>query len=84
MRHFNQTNFHYMKKNNFFNIIIIVAGVFFTTSCKKDFLKETLTTARTTDFYKTDAGILQLSVGTAYQVFNVPLNGEWNYGQLRN
>ncbi len=68
-----------MKKNNFFNIIIIVAVVFFTTSCKKDFLTETLTTARTTDFYKTDAGILQLSVGTAYQVFNVPFNGEWNY-----
>ena len=37
------------------------------------------------DFYKTDAGILQLAVGTYYQVFNVPENGEWyfaaaNYG----
>jgi hypothetical protein len=69
-----------MKKKNLINIIIIiVAALFFTTSCKKDFLNETLTTARTTDFYKTDAGILQLSVGTAYQVFNVPFNGEWNY-----
>ncbi|RYZ48780.1 MAG: RagB/SusD family nutrient uptake outer membrane protein, partial [Sphingobacteriales bacterium] len=38
-----------------------------------------LTTARTTEFFKTDAGIQQLAVGTAYQVFNVPFNGEWNY-----
>ncbi len=39
----------------------------------------------TTDFYKTDDGILQLAVGTYYQTFNVPPNGEWyfsaaNYG----
>ena len=58
---------------------MIAAAAFLITSCKKDFLKETLTTARNTDFYKTDAGILQLSVGTQYQVFNVPFNGEWNY-----
>jgi len=68
-----------MKRNNFFNIITIVAAACLITSCKKDFLKENLTTARTTDFYKTDAGILQLSVGTQYQVFNAPFNGEWNY-----
>ena len=68
-----------MKKNKFLSIIIIGAAAFLITSCKKDFLKETLTTARTTDFYKTDAGILQLSVGTAYQTFNAPFNGEWNY-----
>ncbi len=69
-----------MKRNKFFNIIIIIAAAAFSmTSCKKSFLDETLTTARTTDFYKTDAGILQLSVGTQYQVFNVPFNGEWNY-----
>ena len=68
-----------MGKNKFFNIIIIAAAAFLITSCKKNFLDETLTTARTTDFYKTDAGILQLSVGTQYQVFNVPFNGEWNY-----
>ncbi|HTE09536.1 MAG TPA: RagB/SusD family nutrient uptake outer membrane protein, partial [Chitinophagaceae bacterium] len=45
----------------------------------KNFLDETLTTARTTDFYKTDAGILQLATGAYYQVFNSPFNGEWNY-----
>ncbi|MEO5999669.1 MAG: RagB/SusD family nutrient uptake outer membrane protein [Chitinophagaceae bacterium] len=68
-----------MKKNNFFNGLMITAAVFFTSSCNKDFLNETLTTARTTDFYKTDAGIQQLAVGTYYQVINAPFNGEWNY-----
>ena len=68
-----------MKKNKFFYSTIIIAAVFFTASCKKDFLDEDLTTARTTEFYKTDPGIQQLAVGTAYQVFNVPFNGEWNY-----
>ncbi|MFL5742918.1 MAG: RagB/SusD family nutrient uptake outer membrane protein [Flavisolibacter sp.] len=42
-------------------------------------MNETLKTARSTEFYKTDAGILQLAVGTYYQVFNVPENGEWYY-----
>ena len=68
-----------MNKNNFLNTLIIILAVFFASSCKKDFLTETLTTARSTEFYKTDAGIQQLSVGTYYQVFNVPFNGEWNY-----
>ena len=68
-----------MNKNNFLTTLMIVSVVFFTASCKKDFLTETLTTARSTEFYKTDAGIQQLAVGTYYQVFNVPLNGEWIY-----
>ena len=68
-----------MNKNTFFNTLMIAAAVMFASSCKKDFLTETLTTARSTEFYKTDAGIQQLAVGTYYQVFNVPFNGEWNY-----
>jgi hypothetical protein len=68
-----------MSKNNHFYKIIIIATVFFTSSCNKDFLNESLTTARTTDSYKTDAGIQQLAVGTYYQVINSPFNGEWNY-----
>jgi starch-binding outer membrane protein, SusD/RagB family len=68
-----------MKKNNFLTKLIIAVVVIFTASCKKDFLTETLTTARSTDFYKTDAGIQQLAVGTYYQVLDVPFNGEWNY-----
>src|SRR6185437_3622634 len=66
-------------------LAIIAAVLFITSSCKKSFLNENLTTAATTDFYKTDAGILQLAVGTYYQVFSAPENGEWyfsaaNYG----
>ena len=68
-----------MKRNNFLIRITIIAAVFFSASCKKDFLDETYTTGRTTEFFKTDAGILQLATGTYYQVFNVPLNGEWIY-----
>ena len=68
-----------MKKNNLFYKIIIIAALVFASSCNKNFLDETLTTARTTDFYKTDAGILQLATGAYYQVFNSPFNGEWNY-----
>ncbi len=58
---------------------MIFAAIIVTLSCNKKFLDETLTTARTTDFYKTDVGIQQLAVGTYYQVINAPFNGEWNY-----
>jgi hypothetical protein len=79
MRHFKQTNLLYMKKNHFYHIILIAAVGSLNPACNKDFLDEELTTARTTDFFKTDAGIQQLAVGTAYQVLNAPFNGEWNY-----
>jgi hypothetical protein len=67
------------KHNNFFKLLIFTAVLFGGSSCKKSFLDENLTTARNNDFYKTDAGILQLAVGTYYQVFAVPPNGEWYY-----
>lgn len=63
----------------FFKLFIFSAVLVSGSSCKKSFLDETLTTARGNDFYKTDAGILQLAVGTYYQVFAVPPNGEWYY-----
>src|SRR6478609_2253378 len=75
-----------MNSYNKLNKLIIVAAMLFViASCKKNFLDETLTTANNTEFYKTDAGILQLAVGTYYQTFNIPENGEWyfsaaNYG----
>jgi len=68
-----------MKKYIFLIKLMIVAVVIFTSSCSKSFLDETLTTARSTDFFKTDAGIQQLAVGTYYQVLASPFNGEWNY-----
>ena len=63
----------------FFKLFFFTAVLVGGWSCKKSFLDETLTTARGNDFYKTDAGILQLAVGTYYQVFAVPPNGEWYY-----
>jgi hypothetical protein len=69
-----------MNKYNIFKKLIIFAGVLLIIpSCKKDFLKEELTTAQGNEFYKTDAGIQQLAVGSYYQVFEVPTNGEWYY-----
>src|ERR1700755_1087435 len=63
----------------FFKLLLVVAALSGGVSCKKSFLDENLKTARNTDFYKTDAGIQQLAVGTYYQVFAVPPNGEWYY-----
>jgi hypothetical protein len=69
-----------MKKFNYLlQIVVLTVGILFSQSCKKDFLKEELKTARGNDFFKTDAGILQLATGTYYQSFSVPVNGEWFY-----
>jgi starch-binding outer membrane protein, SusD/RagB family len=67
------------KYNNFKKLIIFAGVLLIIPSCKKDFLDEELTTAVGNEFYKTDAGIQQLAVGTYYQVFEVPTNGEWYY-----
>jgi hypothetical protein len=67
------------KYHHYIKLTIVAATLFASQSCKKNFLDETLKTARSTDFFKTDAGIQQLAVGTYYQVFNVPFNGEWIY-----
>lgn len=67
------------KYNKYIKLSIVAVAIFASQSCKKNFLDETLKTARSTDFFKTDAGIQQLAVGTYYQVFNVPFNGEWIY-----
>jgi len=69
-----------MKKFNYLlQIVVLTVGILFSQSCKKDFLKEELKTARGNDFFKTDAGILQLATGAYYQSFSVPVNGEWYY-----
>jgi hypothetical protein len=69
-----------MKKINYLlQIVVLTVGILFSQSCKKDFLKEELKTARGNEFFKTDAGILQLAAGAYYQSFSVPINGEWFY-----
>ncbi len=68
-----------MQRNHFCIKSILVAAFVFIAGCKKSFLNETLTTARGTSFFTTDAGIQQLAVGTYYQVLASPFNGEWIY-----
>ncbi|MEO6313674.1 MAG: RagB/SusD family nutrient uptake outer membrane protein [Chitinophagaceae bacterium] len=71
-----------MKNNKFFISIVISTILMMTGSCKKTFLDENLTTARSLEFYKTDAGILSLANGTYYQVFNTPFNGEFAFSNM--
>jgi starch-binding outer membrane protein, SusD/RagB family len=71
-----------MKKNKFFIIIGISAVVMTVASCKKTFLDENLTTARSLEFYKTDAGILSLVTGTYHHVFCTPFNGEFAFSNM--
>jgi len=49
-------------------------------SCSKNFLDETLETARDFSYYDTEAGIQQLSVGAYYRVFASPFATEYQYG----
>jgi len=67
------------KYNNLSKILIVIFSLFITPSCKKTFLDETLKTSKGNEFFKTDAGIIQLAAGAYYQVFTGPTNGEWYF-----
>jgi hypothetical protein len=56
--------------------LMLVAALTLTSSCNKDFLDEELTTAYSKDYYKTEAGIQALAIGTYYQVFAAEFQGE--------
>lgn len=56
--------------------LLLVASLGLSSSCSQDFLEEELTTAYSSDYYKTEDGILALSIGTYYQVFNKDLDRE--------
>ncbi len=71
-----------MKFNKLFISITIIAVVMLTASCKKTFLDENLTTARSLEFYKTDAGIQSLVNGTYHHVFCQPFNGEFAFAYM--
>jgi len=71
-----------MKKNKFFITIAISAVIMTVVSCKKTFLDENLTTARSLEFYKTDAGIVSLVNGTYHHVFCQPFNGEFAFAYM--
>lgn len=55
-------------KKQYINLMLITA-LLLSTSCNKDFLDEELTTAYSQEYYKTEAGIQALAIGTYYQVF---------------
>lgn len=55
--------------NPYINLMLLVVLAFGSSSCNKDFLDEELTTAYSKDYYKTEAGIQALAIGTYYQVF---------------
>lgn len=68
-----------MKKILSINNKLVLAFMLFgisITSCKEDFLDEELTTQRSTDYFKTDEGILSLVNGTYYRVLAAPFGGE--------
>lgn len=70
-------------KSKFLNIgIAALLTVTVATSCKKEFLDEELKTQRNLDFYKTDAGIQQLTYGTYHQVFATQFNGEMAFANM--
>lgn len=56
--------------------LISLATLGLSSSCSQDFLDEELTTAYNKEYYKTEAGIQALSVGTYYQVFALDMNRE--------
>ena len=71
-----------MKRNIFFISIALIAFVMSVTSCKKTFLDENLTTARSLEFYSTDPGILSLVNGTYYHVFSTPFSTEHPFANM--
>jgi hypothetical protein len=70
-------------KSKFLNIsAVMMLMILVTASCKKSFLNEELRTTRDLNFYKTDAGILQLVQGTYHQVFATQFNGEMAFSNM--
>ena len=55
-------------KKQYINLMLVTV-LLLSSSCNKDFLDEELTTAYTQEYYKTEAGIQALAIGTYYQVF---------------
>lgn len=70
-------------KNKIINLslvgLLLMSGF---TSCKKTFLDENLETVRDLSFYKTDAGIQSLVMGTYHHVFSSQFNGEMAFSNM--
>jgi len=62
--------------NKIYIHLILAATLVLSSSCNDNFLEEDLTTAYNKDYYKTEAGIQALAVGTYYQTFAAELATE--------
>jgi hypothetical protein len=71
-----------MKHIKYFISTVIILFVMITSSCKKKFLDENLDTIRNLEFYKTDAGIVQLVNGSYHHTFCTPFNGEMAFSNM--
>ena len=56
--------------------LMLVASMALVSSCSESFLDENLDTAYSKDYYKTEAGIQALALGTYYQVFALEFGSE--------
>nr|WP_288834765.1 RagB/SusD family nutrient uptake outer membrane protein [uncultured Flavobacterium sp.] len=56
--------------------LIVLTTLGLNSSCNDNMLDENLTTAYSKEYYKTEAGIQALSVGTYYRVFAQEMNSE--------
>jgi hypothetical protein len=63
-------------KKPYINLLLLAVFALSSSSCNQDFLEEDLTTAYSKDYYKTDAGIQALAIGTYYQVLAAEFVGE--------
>ncbi len=73
-----------MKKiyQQYIKIGFCIVATFVSTSCNKDFLKEDLTTKRSSEYYNTEGGIQALVVGAYNQVLSVPFAGEMAFSTM--
>ena len=56
--------------------LMLVASMALVSSCSQSFLDENLDTAYSKEYFKTEAGIQDLAVGTYYKVFALEFGGE--------
>ncbi|PJJ10660.1 putative outer membrane starch-binding protein [Flavobacterium sp. 1] len=63
-------------KKPYINLLFLAVLALSSSSCNQDFLEEDLTTAYSKEYYKTDAGIQALAIGTYYQVLAAEFVGE--------
>ncbi|AOW10842.1 RagB/SusD family nutrient uptake outer membrane protein [Flavobacterium gilvum] len=63
-------------KKPYINLLLLAVMAIGSSSCNQNILDEELTTAYSKDYYKTEAGIQALVVGTYEQVFALEFQGE--------